>query len=71
MSGGSGYILTKESIRRFVEIGLANIKLKEQESSETGKSIMSKNILCEFDPDDGEDLNLGIHKINASLMQTE
>jgi glycoprotein-N-acetylgalactosamine 3-beta-galactosyltransferase len=64
MSGGSGYVLTKESIRRFVEIGLANVNSTEQESSETGNSTFSKNSLCESDPIGGEDLNLGINKRN-------
>ncbi len=59
MSGGSGYILTKESIRRFVEIGLANMNSTEQISTISEEQYLSKNCLHEFNPDIGEDLYLG------------
>lgn len=48
MSGGSGYILTKETIRRFVEIALAN-----------ENSTNSKTSLCPRGQQGLEDFNLG------------
>jgi glycoprotein-N-acetylgalactosamine 3-beta-galactosyltransferase len=62
MSGGSGYVLTKEAIRRFVEIGLVNSNLTAKDSSLTGTKTFSNRSLCTFNNDVGEDLNLGIHK---------
>jgi glycoprotein-N-acetylgalactosamine 3-beta-galactosyltransferase len=47
MSGGSGYVLTKEAIRRFVE--------KSQES----KGNFTSGKQCVLDHEGAEDLNLG------------
>jgi len=57
MSGGSGYVLTKEAIRRFVEIGLGNrsvVDLKGNQSSSTNSSP------CSIGYEGLEDVNLGI-----------
>ena len=60
MAGGSGYVLTKEAIRRFVEIGIAETKSTENKSRIIGKSTIYNDSLCSFDPNVGEDVNLGI-----------
>ena len=52
MSGGSGYVLTKEAIRRFVE--------KSQGSTRNFTS--GKH--CVLDHEGAEDLNLGNNEIN-------
>jgi glycoprotein-N-acetylgalactosamine 3-beta-galactosyltransferase len=58
MSGGSGYVLTREAIRRFVEIGLAgnnnSIKLK---GNQTNSTLISP---CSIGHQGLEDVNLGI-----------
>jgi glycoprotein-N-acetylgalactosamine 3-beta-galactosyltransferase len=54
MSGGSGYVLTKEAIRRFVKIGLPKLNA----------SNLIDNVndsLCVSGPKGLEDLNLGIY----------
>lgn len=48
MSGGSGYVLTKEAIRRFVEIGLPKVNSPQ----------ITHNV-CVSGPKGLEDLNLG------------
>lgn len=54
MSGGSGYVLTKEAIRRFVEIALATEKAQVSETkNQTHKSF------CHPGERGPEDLNLG------------
>ena len=55
MSGGSGYVLTKEAIRRFVEIALANAN-----SDESERNIIPDNH-CVHGHQGPEDLNLGMH----------
>ena len=56
MSGGSGYVLTKEAIRRFVEIGLPKLNSQQITDNVT-------DTLCASGPKGHEDLNLGIHLI--------
>jgi glycoprotein-N-acetylgalactosamine 3-beta-galactosyltransferase len=54
MSGGSGYVLTKEAIARFVKIGLP--KLNSSNISENANVD-----LCVSGSKGLEDLNLGIY----------
>lgn len=68
MSGGAGYVLTREAIRRFVEIGISEKNSTEQESRITEKSNSSNNSLCAFNPEVGEDVNLGINAHNLILF---
>ncbi len=60
MSGGAGYVLTREAIRRFVEIGISETKTSKQRNGKSGKSNVYNNSICAFNPDVGEDVNLGI-----------
>lgn len=53
MSGGSGYVLSKEAIRRFVEIALPKMDSSDISSDTTGS-------LCVSGPKGHEDVNLGI-----------
>ncbi|XP_046654508.1 glycoprotein-N-acetylgalactosamine 3-beta-galactosyltransferase 1-like isoform X2 [Daphnia pulicaria] len=57
MSGGSGYVLTKEAIRRFVEIGLPKLNSPQ----------ITHNV-CVSGPKGLEDLNLGscLAKLNVT-----
>ena len=59
MSGGPGYVLTREAIRRFVEIGLANVsKLDEPPNNKNSIYSISN---CPIGQHEGqEDVNLGI-----------
>jgi glycoprotein-N-acetylgalactosamine 3-beta-galactosyltransferase len=57
MSGGSGYILTKEAITRFVEIGL-NFKHSEFGNNYATNNISSQQ-LCEKGHQGDEDVRLG------------
>lgn len=59
MSGGSGYILTKEAIRRFIEIGVADVDFTTKKPYISVKSNSSRRHFCALS-DDGEDVNLGI-----------
>ncbi|KAK4016122.1 hypothetical protein OUZ56_031080 [Daphnia magna] len=52
MSGGSGYVLSKEAIRRFVEIALPKMDSSDISSDTTGS-------LCVSGPKGHEDVNLG------------
>ena len=52
MSGGSGYMLTKEAIRRFVEIAL------RPEQNKLNR-LTKNNSLCVSGEQGPEDLNLG------------
>ena len=54
MSGGAGYILTKEAIRRFVEIGLNQGNTPKANTTEN-----IKNSLCASGHQGPEDVNLG------------
>ena len=54
MSGGSGYVLTRETIRRFIEINF----LQTEKSHELNSNFTSGN-QCVLDPEGPEDLNLG------------
>ena len=54
MSGGSGYVLTREAIRRFVEVGL-DITVN---STQNEGNMTSKN-LCVPGYEGLEDFNLG------------
>ena len=54
MSGGAGYILTKEAIRRFVEIGL-----KQENTSKANTTENIRNSLCSSGHQGSEDVNLG------------
>lgn len=54
MSGGSGYVLSKEAMRRFVEITLPKLN-----SSDISKN--TKDSLCISGTKGHEDVNLGIH----------
>ncbi len=59
MSGGSGYVLTREAIRRFVEIGLAgndSIRLKDDQTNNS--TLISP---CSIGHQGLEDVNLGIY----------
>ena len=53
MSGGSGYVLTKETIRRFVEIALVNMN-----TTNNGGNVTSDNF-CVPGHEGQEDVNLG------------
>ena len=56
MSGGPGYVLTREAIRRFVEIGLTNVS-----ELEPPNTINSTDSNCPIGQHEGqEDVNLGI-----------
>jgi glycoprotein-N-acetylgalactosamine 3-beta-galactosyltransferase len=69
LSGGSGYVLTREAIRRFIEIGLVNTNSTDKESNITGgMKTFSNGSPCVFNPDLGEDLNLGIHEMFLSYL---
>jgi hypothetical protein len=58
MSGGPGYVLTREAVRRFVEIGLANVSVLEPQN-QTTSTYSSSN--CPIGQHEGqEDVNLGI-----------
>jgi hypothetical protein len=57
MGGGSGYILTKEAITRFVEIGL-NFKHSEIGNNSATKNISSQQ-LCKKGHEGPEDIFLG------------
>ncbi len=61
MSGGPGYILTREALRRFVEIGISDTNFTEPGSKESEKSHLNNNSICAFNPEAGEDVNLGIN----------
>lgn len=60
MSGGSGYILTKEAIRRFIEIALLP-ENNENHHRITAKTNSTANggDLCVSGNEGPEDLNLG------------
>ncbi len=60
MAGGAGYVLTKEAIRRFVEIGISETNTTKQRIGISGKSNVYNDSMCAFIPNDGEDVNLGI-----------
>lgn len=57
MAGGSGYILTKEAIRRFVEIALVKINSTDPDGNASG-NVISEN-LCVPGHEGLEDVNLG------------
>ena len=66
MSGGPGYVLTKEAIRRFVEIGLGgNVSVLEPKANKT-KSTSSS--YCPIGHEGQEDVNLGILFNYLSVM---
>ena len=57
MSGGPGYVLTREAIRCFVEIGLANISELDEPPNKTNSTDSN----CPIGQHEGqEDVNLGI-----------
>ena len=59
MSGGPGYVLTREAIRRFVEIGLANVSELDEPQNKTNTIYSNSN--CPIGQHEGqEDVNLGI-----------
>ncbi len=68
MSGGAGYVLTKEAIRRFVEIGISETNTTKQKNGISLKSNVYNNSICAFNPDVGEDVNLGIELYNQDKM---
>lgn len=58
MSGGPGYVLTREAIRRFVEIGLGNVSVVETKGN--NKTNSTSNSYCPVGHEGQEDVNLGI-----------
>jgi glycoprotein-N-acetylgalactosamine 3-beta-galactosyltransferase len=64
MSGGPGYILTREAVRRFVEISLANVSELEPQNK---KNSTDSN--CPIGQHEGqEDVNLGIVELYDQLI---
>lgn len=59
MSGGSGYVLSKEALKRFVEKGMTNPKICRgghagSEDVELGKCMMNLNVIA----GDSRDINV-------------